>query len=67
MVSTHSICESVARLMKLLPKIDLPRGPALRVKTHVPDILLAIARRPSGLRDKSHIDLNIPTFKSVHM
>ena len=40
-----------------------PRGPALRVETHLPSQLHAVAKRRSGLRVTSHVIQNIPTVK----
>ena len=37
-----------------------PRGPALRVETHFPSQLHAVAKRPSGLRVTSHVIQTFP-------
>ena len=33
----------------------------------MPAKLLAVARRPDGLRDKQHVDQNIPTLKLYYL
>ena len=61
MVSLIYLCDRSCPI-KLLPKNETTRARS-PCRDAFPAELLAVARRPSGLRVKSHVAQNIPTLK----